>query len=1272
MFDKAASCRGCDLSMMRRQYAPTVFYPFCTILHLKILPYLWGFGGKAVGVAHFTHAKRFSEKVAFSVQICYHYPSTTENSSFACHQKKVLALVLAFACAFTMFAGAAFTDEADIKNADAVELLTALGVIDGYADGSFKPEGTVTRAEMAKMIFTIRNGGNDDASAYKTVTTSFKDINGHWAEGYVKYLQNTGIVAGKTATAFAPDAKVTTGEAMKMALVLAGYRADKAGLEGSKWLNNTVSLATTYGLTKDVTSAVSGDCTRQDAAQILANALNMTAVRYSEIVEDFVNDSEDGLALGGDSISVGRKWMDLWTNIGTLISIDGSDLDIRMSASDRTDSDAKDVEHFVKVGTDYSSLLGQKVKVLFKDGKNNSVLGVYAIDDNSVVTVNQNEIGVDAGKIVIDDKSYAVETKGVTVIRDGEELNENWKAGAFKGEQSADVITLIDTDDNNKIDTAYIKTVDVRKVTYVASSQIIAGSKTYKFADDSIDENVKKDDWVIITKNLYNDNNDVVVAAKESGKVEATKDKSGWKQYQIGSEWFNEAGNNTGKDINTNVKPGVDADYVAVNGILFYAVKTSAGADKLTDVLFVSYVGQDGLSNDQARVMFPNGDKATINLKNTYSTEQDGDKGTAIVPGQFYEYNKSGSTYELIDLSVDPDFYGNFTYEGKQTLATAGDKVDTDRIADEADVIVWTTNNHATPGSTTKADVKHITGKQLKALVGDKLTVTDTTSGNSVNGLYTTALGHFTSDVDGLNRASVVAVEFHGTNSTGTPLGGAFSDVFDNISSNANYGFITKDAVKSSNGNIKFTVWTGAENVDVVAEKSNETAFKKGTIVGYTAINDEDNTKVMTDAVVIPSSKVKAGSITSVNSKGTKIVSSITNAEEDLSDYGTVLYVDSKAGTGVENGVAAEANSQKAGGKTYHATNLLVYGTEVAVIDVNEIAGSTYGAYTLDDMSGINSLTDVQWLNTRTNDTDEGAAYAGAVMELSFYAEKDGTLVLDNVQSVDAKQNSDVQEVTLKVKGGEYNKFDSLIVTGSDNVTATFTADGGTTPSTGEKITSLEFKPNWTSGDTTAANLDIVYENAVGKRPSYIIYKKDDQQKNNLVGSKFTAGTAFTLPTNNDAAAQSTTVTLAGADAGEYVLVLQVGADDETVEFTVAKKKITAVTIANLTEAVDSNKLSTYNPGVLTATLTPTTVNSVTVAVDKDACVIANPDKDSIATGDKVVVKITVKLTDAANNEFASAIKVSDVTLTSATATEVSNVAIVNGELVITATTTVA
>ena len=90
--------------------------------------------------------------------------------------KKVLALVLAFACAFTMFAGAAFTDQADIKVADeVVDTLTELGIIEGFEDGSFQPDATVTRAQMAKMIYVLRTG-NSDASAYNNDKTSFTDI----------------------------------------------------------------------------------------------------------------------------------------------------------------------------------------------------------------------------------------------------------------------------------------------------------------------------------------------------------------------------------------------------------------------------------------------------------------------------------------------------------------------------------------------------------------------------------------------------------------------------------------------------------------------------------------------------------------------------------------------------------------------------------------------------------------------------------------------------------------------------------------------------------------------------------------------------------------------------------------------------------------------------------------------------------------------------------------------------------------------------------------
>ena len=174
--------------------------------------------------------------------------------------------MLAFACAFTMFAGAAFTDEADIKAKDAVNMLTALGVIEGDPDGSFRPDATVTRAEMAKMIFVVRNNSIDD-SAYENNSSKLTDINSHWAKGYIKFCESQGIIAGYGDNTFKPDATVTGVEAAKMLLVLTGYDADKAGLTGHNWSTNTLKYAGSAGILDDVNSGLESGLPRQYAAQ---------------------------------------------------------------------------------------------------------------------------------------------------------------------------------------------------------------------------------------------------------------------------------------------------------------------------------------------------------------------------------------------------------------------------------------------------------------------------------------------------------------------------------------------------------------------------------------------------------------------------------------------------------------------------------------------------------------------------------------------------------------------------------------------------------------------------------------------------------------------------------------------------------------------------------------------------------------------------------------------------------------------------------------------
>ena len=303
--------------------------------------------------------------------------------------KKVLALVLAFACAFTMFAGAAFTDQADIKVADeVVDTLTELGIIEGFEDGSFQPDATVTRAQMAKMIYVLRTG-NSDASAYNNDKTSFTDIGTHWARGYIKYCQSVGIIAGKSSTIFAPNATVTAQEAAKMLLVTLGYDANKAGLVGAGWAAKTNALADENGLLEDVNTSFTGPCPRQYAAQLIYNAIDTPTVVWRD--DAYTNVT----LLGDDNKTIGEKFMNLKKTTAVLTKVTKTsgketfELTLNKDTVDlnkTTDDKDKALYNFTEVKKDYSNLKYQMVTVLYKNNDKSKVYGVYATKDNTEQT----------------------------------------------------------------------------------------------------------------------------------------------------------------------------------------------------------------------------------------------------------------------------------------------------------------------------------------------------------------------------------------------------------------------------------------------------------------------------------------------------------------------------------------------------------------------------------------------------------------------------------------------------------------------------------------------------------------------------------------------------------------------------------------------------------------------------------------------------------------------------------------------------------------------
>ena len=215
--------------------------------------------------------------------------------------KKVLALVLAIATllSFATVASAKtadFADAKDVKNTEAVDVLSYIKVLEGYpADNTFKPAKNITREEAAKIIAIFANKSTDISSLY-TSANPFADMKGRWGESYVAYGYRAGIIAGKNATSFVPKANVKGTEFLKMVLVVLGYDQNKEGLVGSSWAVNTLDLAKAKkllaGLGKDFDPNAA--LTRDQAAQIMLNALKAEKVVYGQTITNLVWNAKTG------------------------------------------------------------------------------------------------------------------------------------------------------------------------------------------------------------------------------------------------------------------------------------------------------------------------------------------------------------------------------------------------------------------------------------------------------------------------------------------------------------------------------------------------------------------------------------------------------------------------------------------------------------------------------------------------------------------------------------------------------------------------------------------------------------------------------------------------------------------------------------------------------------------------------------------------------------------------------------------------------------------
>lgn len=190
---------------------------------------------------------------------------------------KILCILLLFCLTDSLpVFSAGFYDIADSAYQEEILDLTALGVVEGYEDGSFQPDNLLTRAEFCQLMLRLNGVDRESVSANRQY---YPDVPfRHWAFDAVGYMTAQGWISGGNDGKFNPDRPITYVEAVKITVNFLGYkyRTEFAGGYPTGYQATAIEL----GLTKGI-SGLNFDesINRGECSKLLHNALTIPLVR---------------------------------------------------------------------------------------------------------------------------------------------------------------------------------------------------------------------------------------------------------------------------------------------------------------------------------------------------------------------------------------------------------------------------------------------------------------------------------------------------------------------------------------------------------------------------------------------------------------------------------------------------------------------------------------------------------------------------------------------------------------------------------------------------------------------------------------------------------------------------------------------------------------------------------------------------------------------------------------------------------------------------------
>lgn len=418
--------------------------------------------------------------------------------------KKILLIIIILIitlASFTYVYAQSFPDvNKDIS--EAVGLLSGYGIVQGYPDGTFKPERQVTRAEMAKIV-TVAAGYYEYS---KNMTSVYDDMRGHWAESYVELADVLNIVKGISPTAYGPDNIIKFEEAYTMIIRLLGYSDES--LVGY-WPSNYYEKALELNLFQNIDTTAEF-ATRKDVTLMLYNALNCDLVK----VKDSKTISSTGKTLLSSlgkmvtkEITMGdlksesfdfanylfNKWDVYYDNKGNAVYVtnprynefSGTVTSLLTNRVIFVTDDYGNVRAFklpdipIVINGEKGSLNnlnGSKIRVVYEDDSfNGDVIGITAYKETDVIVVSRDDLHKTGSKLFAG--------KNLPVKQNGEinysKLHIYGDATSLEDIKANDVVYFYETTDSSRVTTLTLNVVRKQTDGVVTGIQTVDNSTFY-------------------------------------------------------------------------------------------------------------------------------------------------------------------------------------------------------------------------------------------------------------------------------------------------------------------------------------------------------------------------------------------------------------------------------------------------------------------------------------------------------------------------------------------------------------------------------------------------------------------------------------------------------------------------------------------------------------------------------------------------------------------------------------------------------------------------